>query len=60
MNKPSDDKLPMTGVWYRSTIDLQVMGKVISINAHMCTVQFTGGGLDTCTFNEFADSWELA
>lgn len=26
----SDDRKPMIGVWYRSTIDPQVMGKVMS------------------------------
>lgn len=56
---PSDDKRPMTGTWYRSTIDPNILGKVTEIAGHMVTVIFTGGGVDRCTINEFADSWEL-
>lgn len=58
--KVSDDKRPMTGVWYRSTIEPHMMGKVTMIYGGMCEVTFTGGGVDRCTFAEFADSWELS
>lgn len=60
MNRVSDDKKPMTGTWYRSTIEPWMLGKVTKIEAGMCEVIFTGGGVDRCTFAEFADSWELS
>ena len=58
--KVSDDKKPMTGTWYRSTIEPHIQGKVTKIEEHMVEVTFTGGGVDRCTINEFADSWELS
>lgn len=58
-NKVSDDKKPMTGVWYRSTIEPWVLGKVTERDGAMVEVTFTGGGVDRCTIAEFADSWEL-
>lgn len=56
----SDDRLPLTQTWYRSTIHPWVMGKVTEIEGPMVEVTFTGGGVDRCTVNEFADSWELS
>jgi hypothetical protein len=58
--KVSEDKKPMTGTWYRSTIEPWCMGKVTKLEAHMCEVTLTGGRMDRCTINEFADSWELS
>jgi hypothetical protein len=55
----ADDKLPMTEVWYRNTIDPNVMGKVTARDGSMVEVTFTGGGVDRCTLAEFADSWEV-
>jgi hypothetical protein len=56
----SDDKRPMTGLWYRSTIQTWMNGKVTKIEGNMITVVATGGVVDVCTVGEFADSWELA
>jgi hypothetical protein len=58
----ADDAKPMMGIWYRSTIDPQVMGKVTMTydDGKTVDVTFTGGGVDRCTVAEFADSWEMA
>lgn len=62
MNKVSDDKRPMVWTWYRSTIDPQVMGKVLDLspNGNIVSMMITGGQEVTCTVNEFADGWELS
>ena len=60
MNKTSDDLKPMTGTWYRSTIDPFTSGKVTKIDGNMIEVTMSGGGVDRCTVREFADSWELS
>lgn len=49
---------PIINRWYRSTIDPQVMGKVIDITPGLVTVRLSGGRLDKPTHAEFADSWE--
>jgi hypothetical protein len=58
--KVSDDKKPMTGTWYRNTIQPWMLGKVTEVDGNMITVTATGGVIDTCTVGEFADSWELS
>jgi len=55
----ADDRKPMTGIWYRSTIDPNVYGKVSEKTATWVDVIFTGGGIDRCTIAEFADNWEI-
>jgi hypothetical protein len=60
MDKVSDDRKPMTGTWYRSTIEPWRLGKVTRKDGGMVEVTFTGGGIDRCTIAEFADSWELS
>ncbi len=55
----SDDKKPMTGVWYRSTIDCFTQAKVLRIEGNLVEIVMTGGQIDTPTLNEFADMWEL-
>ncbi|MET0915753.1 MAG: hypothetical protein ABWY81_06090 [Jiangellaceae bacterium] len=58
----SDDRRPMTGTWYRSTIDPTVLGKMTAVSGSgdVVTVTMTGGRQDVCTINEFADFWELS
>lgn len=53
---------PVVGQWYRSTIDGVTQGKVVKVERGMVTVLiYRGPGRhDTCTINEFADSWERA
>jgi hypothetical protein len=55
----ADDAKPMTGIWYHSTTDPRILGKVTAKTPTMVTVTFTGGGTDPCTYREFADSWEM-
>ena len=60
-SKPSDDKLPMTGVWYRATDgsgdQCVVMDKDVA--TQMAIITRTGGHMATLTFTEFAAAWEL-
>jgi hypothetical protein len=58
--KVSDDKKPMTGTWYRSTSDPNVLCKVTRIHKSNAHVVMTGGVHGDYTFAEFADSWELS
>jgi hypothetical protein len=67
MNKVSDDKKPMTGTWYVSTIDGLTMAKVISktecgpgCDNGACTIVMSGGRKDTLTYREFANAWEMS
>jgi len=55
----ADDSKPQTGIWYHSTTDPRILGKVTEKTDTMVTVTFTGGGTDRCTLAEFADSWEM-
>jgi hypothetical protein len=56
--KVSDDKMPMTGVWYRNTDATWCLAKVVKIGDR--TVELaTSVGDWAGSFAEFAANWEL-
>jgi hypothetical protein len=57
--KIADDAKPMTGVWYRSTSEPRMYGKVTEKTDTEATVTFTGGLVETLTYPQFAAEWEL-
>jgi hypothetical protein len=59
MNQVSDDKLPMTGVWYRRIGDISVLGKVTSLNAPVVGMA-TSAGAWVGSIERFAAEWEMS
>lgn len=59
MNKVADDVKPMTGIWYRSTTDAQVMAKVTRVSHGVAHVVMTGGVHADYPLGEFAESWVM-
>lgn len=59
MNKVSDDKLPMTGTWYRMIDSRWCLGKVARIDRGMVTMH-TSAGHWVGSIERFAAEWELS
>lgn len=59
MNKVSDDKLPMTGTWYRSTAQHWKLGKVVTVE-HGIVTMATSTGSWIGDLTSFASDWELS
>lgn len=57
--KVSDDKLPMTGVWYRNTDATWCLAKVVKAEDGRVTLA-TSVGDWSGSFAEFANTWELS
>lgn len=54
----SDDKKPMTGVWYRATAGGS-MCKVVEIGERTAKIIASGGQVEIVTLRAFARDWEL-
>ena len=59
MDKVSDDKCPMTGLWYRAADGSGDQCKVLAVGPDTAVILITGGYRQRVKVATFAFNWEL-